>query len=45
MWSIVRWPGAFLAATLAFSYVYYVTPDVEQRAFHWITPGAVVGVL
>ena len=38
VWSIVRWPGAF-AATLAFSYVYYVTPDVEQRAFHWITPG------
>jgi membrane protein len=45
VWSIVRWPGAFLAATLAFSYVYYVTPDVEHRAFHWITPGAVVGVL
>jgi membrane protein len=45
VWSIVRWPGAFIAATLAFSYVYYVTPDVEQRAFHWITPGAVVGVL
>jgi membrane protein len=45
VWNIVRWPGAFLAATLAFSYVYYVTPDVEHRAFHWITPGAVVGVL
>jgi membrane protein len=45
VWSIVRWPGAFIAATLAFSYVYYVTPDVEQRAFHWITPGAVVGVV
>jgi membrane protein len=45
IWSIVRWPGAFLAATLAFAYVYYVTPDVKQRAFHWITPGAVVAVL
>jgi membrane protein len=45
VWSIVRWPGAFIAATLAFSYVYYVTPDVEQRAFHWITPGAAVGVV
>ena len=45
IWSIVRWPGAFLAATLAFAYVYYVTPDVKQRAFHWITPGAIVGVL
>jgi membrane protein len=45
VWNIVRWPGAFLAATLAFSYVYYVTPDVEHRAYHWLTPGAVVGVL
>jgi membrane protein len=45
VWSWLRWPGAFLAATLAFSYVYYVTPDVEQRAFHWLTPGAVAGVL
>ena len=45
VWSYVRWPGAFVAATLAFSYIYYVTPDVEHRAFHWITPGAIVGVL
>jgi membrane protein len=45
VWNVVRWPGAFVAATLAFSFVYYVTPDVEQRAFHWLTPGAVLGVL
>jgi membrane protein len=45
IWSILRWPGAFVAATLAFAFVYYVTPDVEQRAFHWITPGAIVAVL
>jgi membrane protein len=45
IWNVVRWPGAFVAATLAFAYIYYVTPDVDQRAFHWITPGAIVGVL
>ena len=28
-----------------FAYVYYVTPDVQQRSFRWLTPGAVVGVL
>jgi membrane protein len=44
IWNFARWPGAFLAATLAFAYIYYVTPDVKQRAFHWLTPGAVVGV-
>jgi membrane protein len=45
IWNLVRWPGAFLAATLAFAYVYYVTPDVAQRSFRWLTPGAIVGVL
>jgi membrane protein len=45
IWNLLRWPGAFVAATLAFAYIYYVTPDVDQRAFHWITPGAIVGVL
>jgi membrane protein len=44
IWSLARWPGAFLAATLAFAYTYYVIPDVKQRAFHWLTPGALVGV-
>jgi membrane protein len=44
IWNFARWPGAFLAATLAFAFTYYVTPDVKQRAFHWLTPGAVVGV-
>ncbi len=44
VWNIARWPGAFLAATLAFAYTYYVIPDVKQRAFHWLTPGALLGV-
>ena len=44
IWNVARWPGAFVAATLAFGYIYYVTPDVKQRAFHWLTPGALVGV-
>ncbi|HEX2070073.1 MAG TPA: YihY/virulence factor BrkB family protein [Thermoleophilaceae bacterium] len=44
IWSIARWPGALLIAMLVFALVYYVTPDVKQRAFRWITPGAVVGV-
>jgi membrane protein len=32
-------------AMLVFSFIYYVTPDVRQRSFRWVTPGAVVGVL
>jgi membrane protein len=44
VWRIARWPGAFASALLVFSYVFYVTPNVHQRAFAWIAPGALVGV-
>jgi membrane protein len=44
VWSIARWPAALIVAMLVFSYVYYVTPDVEQRSFRWVTPGAAVAV-
>ena len=45
VWRFVRWPMAFALALLAFSWVYYVTPDVKPRSFRWVTPGALMGVL
>jgi membrane protein len=45
VWNIGRWPGAVLVAMLIFALIYYVTPDVKQRSFRWLTPGAGVGVL
>lgn len=45
VWSIARWPAALAVAMLVFAWVYYITPNVRQRSFKWITPGAVVGVL
>ncbi|MGZ6692900.1 MAG: YihY/virulence factor BrkB family protein, partial [Solirubrobacteraceae bacterium] len=44
VWRIGRWPAALISALIVFSFLYFVTPDVEQRAFRWITPGAAVGV-
>src|SRR5918997_206839 len=44
-WNLARWPGAVATAMLVFAFVYYVTPDVQQRSFRWLTPGAAVGVL
>jgi membrane protein len=44
-WNLARWPGAVAIAMLVFAYIYYVTPDVQQRSFRWVTPGAAVGVL
>lgn len=44
IWDLARWPGAVAVAMLVFSFIYYVTPDVRQRSFRWVTPGAVAGV-
>jgi membrane protein len=45
IWNLARWPGAVATAMLVFAFIYYITPDVQQRSFRWVTPGAVVGVL
>ena len=45
IWSLIRWPAAVAMAMLVFALVYYVTPDLKQRSFRWLTPGAVVGVV
>ena len=45
IWDIARWPVAVMVAMLVFSFIYYVTPDVRQRSFRWVTPGAVTGVV
>jgi membrane protein len=45
IWNSLRWPAAVLVAMLVFSFIYYVTPDVQHRSFRWITPGAIAGVV
>ena len=45
VWNLARWPGALVVAMFAFAFVYYVTPDVRQRGFHWLTPGAAAAVV
>ena len=45
IWNVARWPGALIVAMVVFAFVYYVTPDVRQRSFRSVAPGAVVGVL
>jgi membrane protein len=45
VWAIARWPAAVLVAMFVVSFIFYVTPDVQHRAWHWVTPGATVAVL
>lgn len=44
VWAVARWPLAVFMAMLVFSFVYFITPDVKQRAWRWVTPGAALGV-
>ena len=43
LWGILRWPIAFVAILLFFALVYYLAPNVDVRAWHWVTPGSLVG--
>jgi membrane protein len=45
IWNAVRWPGALAVAMFVFGFIYYVTPDIRQRSFRSVVPGAAVGVL
>jgi membrane protein len=44
-WSYAKWPVLLIAVMTIFSGLYYVTPNVRQRGFRWITPGGVLAVV
>jgi membrane protein len=44
-WKIVQWPLALFMMVLTFATIYYYGPDVEQKSWAWITPGAIVGII
>jgi membrane protein len=45
LWSILRWPIAFVAILLFFSLIYYLAPNKDVRSWNWVTPGSIVGAL
>jgi membrane protein len=44
IWSYVRWPVAFVAASIAYALVYGLAPDREPRRVRWISPGALLAI-
>ena len=42
---LVLWPMVVAALLLGFALTFYFAPNVEKRQWHWITPGAVAGIL
>jgi len=43
-WKVLQWPLSFAAMFLSFSIVYYFAPNLDERRWYWVTPGAVAGV-
>jgi membrane protein len=41
---IVEWPIALGLVLLVFAMIYYFAPDIKDQSWHWITPGAIVGL-
>jgi membrane protein len=44
-WKVVQWPVILAAMTFGFALIYYFAPNVDSPEWHWVSPGAVVGVV
>lgn len=44
IWRIAKWPLGLATLAITFEVVYYFAPDVEDRDWHWLTPGTVAGI-
>ena len=44
-WAIIQWPFLFAAMFLSFAVIYYLGPDVREASWHWVTPGAFLGIV
>lgn len=44
-WKILQWPLVLAFALLSFNIAYYFAPNLNDRVWKWLTPGAVVGVV
>lgn len=45
VWNVVRWPLILLFVVVAVAILYYVTPNVEQPKFRWISGGAALAIV
>lgn len=44
-WKAAEWPLVLALILFAFAITYYFAPALKIREWHWITPGAIMGVL
>jgi membrane protein len=44
IWNIAKWPAMAAIFILMVDVLYYASPNVKQRGFRWVTPGALVAI-
>jgi membrane protein len=44
IWRIAKWPLGLATLAITFEVIYYFAPDVDERDWHWLTPGTVAGI-
>jgi membrane protein len=44
-WKIIQWPAVLAIMFLTFSLIYYFAPNLKKPEWHWITPGAALGLV
>jgi membrane protein len=45
VWSVARWPLILLFVICAVAVLYYVTPNVKQPRFRWVSVGAATAII
>ena len=45
VWNIAKWPLLAVVVVLAVALLYYMTPNVRQPRFQWVSPGALVAIV
>jgi membrane protein len=44
LWSIVKWPLIGLVVSQIVAFLYWVSPNVRQPGYRWISPGSLLAV-
>jgi membrane protein len=45
VWNVAKWPALAVVVMLIVALLYYVTPNVRQPRFRWVSAGAFVAIL
>ena len=45
VWNVAKWPVMAAIFITMVSVLYYASPNVKLRGFHWVTPGSLVAIV